>query len=111
MSTIPYAYTVIPLQTNSWRINEGVHYAYVPHLTNVLLVQLFHMAILTLQVWHSNFCVRVQVGYMLNKQCKNVQDRIFEGGLLWGVLWVVLRQALRDQGPRSSMFLCVARVL
>jgi hypothetical protein len=57
---------------------EGVRYAYVPHLANVVLVQLFRVAILTLQVWLGT--VRVRVEYALNVRRENVRDRIFEWG-------------------------------
>src|SRR6266550_3417141 len=59
-------------------------YAYVLHLTNVVLVQLFCVAVLTLRVWLSTVCVPGQVEYALNARCENVRDWIFEWGFALG---------------------------
>src|SRR6266699_4907688 len=57
-------------------------YAYVLHLTNVVLVQLFCVAVLTLRVWLSTVCVQVQVEYALNARCDRA--RTCEMGSLSG---------------------------
>ena len=59
-------------------------YAYVLHLTNVVLVQLFCAAILTLRVWFSAVRVQVQVEYALKARCENVRNWIFEWGFCIG---------------------------
>src|SRR6266566_4069380 len=59
-------------------------YAYVLHLTNAVLVQLFCAAILTLRVWFSAVRVQVQVEYALKARCENVRNWIFEWGFCIG---------------------------
>jgi hypothetical protein len=67
-----------------WRDNGGVRYVYVPHLANVVLVQLFCVAVVTLRVWLSTVSVRVRVEYALNERREDVREWIFKWGLCFG---------------------------
>ena len=87
------------LQTNFGLVNERVGHADVPHLANVVRVDLFRMAVLASLVVVG---VRIRAERALNERREGARDGILSGALTSG--YTAGRPSTGLSGSRRSMF-------